>query len=578
MLFTEFAALLTELEETNSRLVITEKLSGLFEKISASEIDEAVYLLQGGVAPQYEKLDFGLAERLVFRAIVSAFSLDRKTVRDKFKQSGDLGLTTEYFRKNNRSLLENQQQLKLSAVFNSLKNLATQSGSGSQEAKLVILADLLQKLDPLSCRYLVRIVLSRLRLGFSEMTVLDALSWFLQGDKSLRPEIERAYNVRPDLGMIAKIIKQNGILPLAKIKPQPGIPILMAKAERVGKPEEIIEKIGRCAIEPKYDGFRLQLHKLQNGQVRIFSRNLENIVEMFPDLVEAVKAEINSPDCIFEAEAVGYNPKTKQILPFQQIVQRKRKYQIEQKIREIPLKLFAFDLLFCCQRSLLNEPYQERRRQLRQVIGSKRRTIELATETVVDTAGEIKQLFNKAVKDGLEGIMAKKLAGNYQAGARGWNWIKFKHSYAGRLVDTIDCLVMGFDYGKGKRTGFGIGAFLVGILDKNRQQFLTVAKIGTGLTDQEWRDLKTQSQKWITKNKPENYQVAKANLCDVWLLPALVVEIRSDELTQSPVHTAGLALRFPRLEQFRPDKNPQQVTTAIELKKLYDLQYKSLLS
>lgn len=579
MLFSQFSVFLKELEATNSRLEMTRKLSQLFIETTAEEIEKAIYLLQGSVVPQYEKLDFGLAERLVFKAMVSSFSLDSKIAKEQFKQSGDLGLTAQHFRKGSNSLFAPNESLNLLTVFEKLTILAKQTGTGSQETKLSILADLLQQLDPLSCRYLVRMVLSRLRLGFSEMTILDALSWYLKGDKSLRAEIERAYNVRPDLGLIAKLIKAKGLDSLKSIQPEPGIPILMARAERVNNPEQIIKKIGSCAIEPKYDGFRLQLHKLASGEVRIFSRNLEDVVAMFPDLVKAVKTEIKAKSCIFEAEAVGYDPSSKQILPFQEIVQRKRKYQVEEKAKEIPLRLFAFDLLFLNNQSLLTQSYQNRRGQLNLVLATGPGvTIELAQETLANTAEEINNLFHRAVKQGLEGIMAKKLTGIYQAGARDWNWIKFKHSYASKLVDTIDCLVMGFDYGKGKRTSFGVGAFLVGVLNEEKDQFVTVAKIGTGLTDEEWHHLKDQSQALITNQQPKNFQVAKSNSCDVWLKPALVVEIRSDELTQSPAHSAGLALRFPRLEHFRPDKKPSQVTTLAELKKIYHLQHKSSLS
>lgn len=556
---------------------MTQLLSQLFKKTSAQEIDKVVYLLQGSVVPQYEQLEFGLAERLVFKSFVSSFSLNEAQARQRFKQIGDLGATVEEFRRTNHSLFEASSSLDLLTVFGKLKTLAHQSGTGSQETKLGILSDLFQQLDPLSCRYLVRMVVGKLRLGFSDMTVLDALSWYLKQDKSLKSVIETAYNVRPDLGLIAKLIKTEGIEKIKQIEPEVGVPILMAKAERVGNAGEIIKKIGACAIEPKYDGFRLQIHKMSSGQVKIFSRNLENVVQMFPDLVMAVNQEIAAQNCIFEAEAVGYNPKTKKILPFQEVVQRKRKYQIEEKAKEIPLKLFAFDLLYYNSQSYLNRTYLERRQQLNKVVKSRQQVINLASETIAQNTDLINQLFEQAVSDGLEGIMAKKLSGTYRAGARDWNWIKFKHSYSTRLIDTIDCLVMGFDYGKGKRTDFGLGAFLVGVFDPQTDNFVTVAKIGTGLTDQEWRYLKTQSQSLLTPSRPSIYRVAKQNECDVWLKPGLVVEIRADELSLSPAHTAGLALRFPRLERFRQDKAPHQTTTLPEIQKMQQLQHKSSL-
>lgn len=576
MLFSDFANVLLKLEHTNSRLEMTEILAKLFKEASTSEIDKAIYLLQGRLVPQYKSLEFGLAERLVFKAFVSSFSLNEKEARQRLQAIGDLGKTVEEFRKTNRSLFETGQQLSLEEIFLKLVKLAKLSGTGSQETKLGMVAELLQQLDPLSCRYLVRILVGTIRLGFSDMTILDSLSWFLQKDKSLRKQLEKAFNVKPDLGLLAKQIKQNGIKAIDKTEPTVGIPILMAKAERVIKSEQIIDKIGTCAIEPKYDGFRLQMHK-SGKNISIFSRNLENIVLMFPDLVKAASQELIADNCIIEGEAVGYDKDSNRILPFQEIVQRKRKYNIEEKALEIPLKLFVFDLLYLNKRSYLQDSYINRRKALKNIISKKAQTIILAKEEIVDSKEKIQAIFEKAVKDGLEGIMAKKLSSPYQAGSRDWNWIKFKHSYSNKIADTVDCLIMGFDYGKGKRSGFGIGAFLVGVLNKQENSFVTIAKIGTGLTDKEWQYLKSQSNELITSLKPDNYKVNKTNSCDVWLKPSLVVEIRADEVSKSPSHTAGLALRFPRLEKFRLDKSPSDVTTLDELKNLYSLKHQSYL-
>lgn len=575
MRFSDFSCSLHELEHSSSRLSMTEQLAKLFRRASSDEIDKLVYLLQGAVAPQYEHVEFGVAEKLVFKAFVKSYSLNAKEAKAKFQALGDLGKTVEVYRRSNKGLFEQRHELSLAAVFDQLTKLAHHSGTGSQERKLGILADLLQELDSLSCRYLVRIVVGTLRLGFSDMTVLDALSWYLKGDKGLRKQIEPAFNVRPDLGLLAKVIKEQGIKAVSRIEPKIGVPILMARAERVKNAEEIIAKIGRCAIEPKYDGFRLQIHKL-NHEVRIFSRNLDNVVHMFPDLVASARQEIVAEGVIFEGEAVGYNSRTNQILPFQEIVQRKRKYDIEAKSKEIPLKLFAFDLLYH-GRSFLNESYERRRGELKKIIKKGSQTILLAQEELVNKAAEIETIFEAAGQKGLEGIMAKKLTGRYEAGARGWNWIKLKQGYSGKLSDTVDCLVMGYDLGKGKRTNFGIGAFLVGIYDSAQERFVSIAKIGTGLTDVEWRELKQASEPLKTKNKQVNYYIDKAMDCDVWLKAKIVVEIRADEISKSPTHTAGLALRFPRLERFRSDKMPADITTLTELAKLYHLQHKSSL-
>jgi DNA ligase-1 len=427
------------------------------------------------------------------------------------------------------------------------------------------------------------------------MTILDALSWMEKGDKSLRKVIETAYHVRPNLGYIAKVIKEKGVSFCKKITPSVFTPILMMKAERLSSAKEILEKIGPCAVESKYDGFRLQIHySKEKDDVKIFSRNLEEVSSMYPDIVLGVKNEIEVKNIIFEGEAIGFNPQTGDFLPFQETVQRKRKYGVEEKSKEIPLKIFAYELLYLDDSSFIHHPFEERRKALEKVVAKKKdilkNTILLAPQQIVSSDKKLELIFYDAVSRGLEGIVAKKLDGIYQAGARGWNWIKFKRSYSSKIEDTIDCLVMGYDVGKGKRVSFGIGAFLVGVFDENNDLYVTVAKIGTGLSDEEWRLLFQKCQKIKVKDKPKNYLVDKTMACDVWVLPSLVVEIRADEITRSPVHTAGrkmkltktgqaeevdipgFALRFPRLERFRDDKNPNELTTLSELEKLYHSQ------
>ncbi len=570
MLFKQFSETLSLLEKTDSRLKMTEVLAGLFRETPAEEIDKVCYLLQGRVVPLYVKLDFGLAERLVFKAFVSAFSLNGKEARRRFHELGDLGLAAEEYRRVTRTLFQTDREPTVIEVYNRLYQLAKLEGGGSQEAKLHQVADLLQELDPLSNRFLVRILVGNLRLGFSEMTVLDAFSWMTAGDKSLRAEIEKAYNVRPDLGFIGRTLKAKGLGGLKGVKPEVGVPILMAKAERVAVPGDILEKTaGEAAVEPKFDGFRLQLHLLPDKTVRIYSRNLDDVSYMYPDIVAALVAEAGAGELIIEGEAVGYNPGTGEFLPFQETVQRKRKYNIAEVSREVPLKLYAFDLLYLEGRSFINEPYLKRRETLKKIIKGTNGVITVAPERVVREPAELEALFTEYVSEGLEGIMAKKLTGRYEAGARGWNWIKFKHSYAARVTDTLDCLVMGYDYGKGKRTKFGLGAFLVGVRDEKNDRFVTIAKIGTGLTDEEWRSLKDSAHRHEVKEKPAAYEVNKLMAADVWLEPGIVVEIRADQITKSPAHTAGLALRFPRLERFRTDKRPTDVTSLPELDRIF---------
>ncbi len=578
MFFSELAKYFEKIEKNSSRLEITRILSELFKSLSSQEIEKVVYLLQGRVGPAYEGIDFGMAERTIIKSAMSALNIDRSYFEKEFKKNGDLGQTVESFKKLYTSFEE--KDMEVLTVFDFFYRLATVSGTGSQEVKISLLAQLIRQLDPLSGRYLVRLPTGIIRLGFSDMTILDAYSWMLKGDKSLRPMIETAYHVRPDLGFIGKILKEKDIDGLKEIEPKIFTPIIMMKAERMSSAKEIIKQIGKCLVEPKFDGFRLQVHYLRSDpkgtdlpKVKLFSRSLEDVTYMYPDIVAGVKKEVKADELIIEGEAIGYNPKTGEFLPFQETVQRKRKYDIKEKALEVPLKLFAFELLYLDGKIFIKLPFIERRKALEQSIKKSKdineQIIIVDDQEEVDKEDRLEEIFDKAVNKKLEGVIAKKIAGIYQPGARGWNWIKYKRSYSSKINDTIDCLVMGYDFGKGKRTDFGMGTFLVGVYDSNKDQFVTVAKIGTGLTDVEWKELKVKSSELRIKNKPTNYLVNKLMECDVWVTPKIVVEIKADEITKSPTHTAGLAFRFPRLERFRDDKKYQEVTSLKEVEKMY---------
>ncbi len=406
MKFKELAEYFDKLENTASRNEMVEILAKLFKKASPEEISFICYLLQGRVAPLFEPIEFGLADKMMIRALSQAYSANIDDVTKIFNKSGDLGITAQGLRAKLKSL--KFKSLNVTEVYKILYELAITNGERSQEKKTRILAGLLQELDPLSVRYVVRIPLNKLRLGFSYMTMLDALSWMTTGDKSVRKNIEAAYNVRPDLGFIAETVKTKGIVGLKNVQPAVGTPILMARAERLVSPQEIIKKIGKCAVEYKYDGFRIQIHYSKDkqsvvsksgtifsgvkndsskighdlyatpmalfedldeskGYVRLFSRNLEDVTKMYPDIVKGVIAQLKVKSAIFEGEAIAFDPETHQFLPFQETVQRKRKYDIAQKAKDVPLKLIAFELLYVDGESLINEPYELRRKKLENI-------------------------------------------------------------------------------------------------------------------------------------------------------------------------------------------------------------------
>ena len=392
--------------------------------------------------------------------------------------------------------------------------------------------------------------------------------------------------------------------------PVVGTPILMAKADRLKDASEILKKIGKCAIEFKYDGLRLQVHykkmtsshpefisgsnkmlkRVQHDTnnesfIKLYSRNLEDLTPMFPEIVDAVKMNIEAEEAIFEGEIVAYNPQTGVSSAFQQTMQRRRKYDIEKKAAEIPVKLYLFELLYLDGMNLIEKPYRERKELLKKIVHEDK-VLKYAYETIVDKKEEIEKLFDRSVRQGFEGIIAKRLDGVYQAGMRGFNWIKFKRAMSKKLMDTFDVLVMGYTFGEGKRTAFGIGEFLTGVYDEKKDQFVTVTKIGTGLTDEQFREFKKRVKPLEVSDKPKNYLVDKLIEADIWLKPFLVVEVSADEVTRSQVHTAGrvmgvsksgkgelvvtpgYSLRFPRLERFRDDKKAEDVTTISEIEKM----------
>lgn len=588
MFFLDISNYFKKLEAIASRNEMTEVLADLFSTTSKEDIGKICYLLQGRVAPLYEPLEFGIADKMVVRAIAEGLEVKPTEAWNEFKEKGDMGATAE----NIKSQISNvkYQKIEVNYVYETLLKLAHTSGEGSQEGKIKILSELIRNADPLSTRYIVRMVLGKLRLGFSDMTILDSLSWMLDGTKVHKKEMERAYNVRPDLAFIAETVKSKGIAGLSHVKPSPGTPIMMARANRLSSEKEILEKIGTCAIEYKYDGLRLQVHKKGN-KIHMFSRNLEDITPMFPDIKEAVEKQISADEIIFEGEIVAYNPHTGVFVPFQETMQRKRKYDIEEKAAEIPVKLFAFELLYKDGQNYLEMPYSVRKKVLKSAIKGET-LIVYAQETITETAGQIEELFEDSVKKHFEGIIAKKLDGRYEAGVRGWNWIKFKKAMSVSLADTVDVLVMGYTKGEGKRAGFGVGQFLTGVYDKKQDKFVTVSKVGTGLSDEQFREFFKRVKKLETKEKPPLYEVDKLLTPDIWLDPDLVVEVGCDEITRSAVHTAGrimepsksgkalsvktagFALRFPKLIRFRDDRRSDDATTVDEVEKMFEKQKK----
>ncbi|MGI5825876.1 MAG: ATP-dependent DNA ligase [Patescibacteria group bacterium] len=587
MTFKELANYLQQLEATSSRLKITEILANLFKETKAEETAKIVYLVSGRLLPAYEGLEFQMAEKMMIRAVAQAVGYSPDEIEKQYKQAGDLGTVAENFKekgggyKLQGGLFEadkkKPEDLAINEVYKKLMEIAQEAGEGSVERKIDKMAVLIEDLDSLSCRFIVRIPLGKLRLGFSELTIIDALSWMEEGNKSLRQEIEAAFNVLADIGKIAQIIKKEGVAGLKTIQVEVGTPVVSALAQRLGTVEEMLEKMGEVAVEPKYDGTRLQLHYQRNKDgemVRIFTRNLENVTHMFPDIAEALKKEIRAESVILDSEGVGVDPDTGKYLPFQETMKRKRKHEIKETVKSIPLKAFVFDILYKDGKSLIPKPLSERRKVLEKTLPTKPNIIVLSPQIVTKDPGIMRHYHDEQIKADLEGAMVKKVSSPYTPGRRDYTWVKFKQEETkkgGGLADTVEAVIMGVTRGRGKRAEFGVGTFLVGI--RKGEKYVTVTSIGTGLSDEQFRELNGRTEKLKVKEKPADYVVHKNDIPDDWIEPKIVVEIQADNITQSPTHTAGLAMRFPRLIRFRDDKRPDQVTTLEELEHLYELQF-----
>jgi DNA ligase-1 len=576
MQFSDLAQYFKRLEETPSRIEMTKILSELFKKSGKDEIGEICYLLQGRVAPLYEAIEFGIADKLMIRAIAKACNIEEKGVVSEFKKRGDLGSAAQEIKKQKTEGRSRKTDKKtVTEAFKVLKEIAQSGGEGSQEKKVQILSNLISSLDPLSVRYIVRIPLDKLRLGFSDMTILDAFSWMLAGDKSLHGKLEDAYNVRPDMAYIGSQIKTHGINGIQRVSPAVGAPILASLCSRLPDAVEMITKMRKVDVEPKYDGVRCQIHFQKaegRGQktdiVKAFSRNLENTTAMYPELMHIGK-QIEGDEVILDSEAIGYDVKTDRLIPFQETMTRKRKHEVEHVSSAIPLRFFVFDILYKDGKDFMGEPLAKRREILENTI-KKGGVLIISPNSVTSSVLELRKYHDEQLKKGLEGVVVKKWDSPYQPGRKGFHWVKFKEEEGktGKLTDTVDAVVMGYYRGEGKRAGFGIGAFLVGVAKGER--FVTITKVGTGVSDELWKTLRSSFIVHRSSLRPKEYEeVNKMLEPDVWIDPKIVVEIAGDDITKSPIHGAGYALRFPRLVRVREDKSPKEATTTTEIQTMY---------
>ena len=578
--FSIVAEIFEKMENTTKRIELTNILVELLKKTPKKIIPNAVYLLQGIIRPNFEGVELGIAEKLAIRAISKSSGLSIKKIEDDYRKVGDLGLTASNILKLKTQTTFTAEKITLERVYETLFKIAKLEGKGSQDLKMKHISSLLNDATPLEAKFVLKILLGTLRLGVAENTVMDALAIAFTGKKENKERIENAYNVSSDLGKVSQMVATNGIDGIKKFKISLFSPIRPMLADRVKSEKEAIKKMPELfSAEYKLDGERVQIHK-QANKIILFSRRLENITQYYPDIVENIGKSLNVHEGVFEAEIVPINENTGEFLPFQELMHRRRKYKLEQAVSQYPITVNFFDVLYFDKKDCLNLEYSERRKILEKLVNEDNFS-KLVPMLFVKNENEIEDFLENSINAGCEGLMLKTPSAPYRAGSRGSNWLKLKREYRNELGDSLDLIVIGAYFGRGRRTGL-YGTLLLGTYNPEKDNFPSICKVGTGFTDESLDQLYQILSNNVTLKK--NSRIISEMEADVWLEPELVLEIVASEITLSPIHKTGLdlirknsgfALRFPKFTgKIRYEKAVEDASTVEEVLTLYKRQSK----
>jgi DNA ligase 1 len=571
-----------KMEATSKRLEKTDILVKLIQEIPEDVISKAIYLIQGKLRPNFEGVELGIAEKLVMRAMSKSSGIPLKKIEDDYNKGGDLGLTAENMLQQKIQTTFGSETITLEKVYETLFKISNLEGKGSQEMKMKYVSSMLNDATPQESKFILKILLGTLRLGIAENTVMDALAIAFTGKKENREIIENAYNVSSDLGKVAEEISSGGLEQINKFKIKLFSPIRPMLADRTRSGEETVEKFQeKFAAEYKLDGERAQIHK-QKDKIEIFSRSLEIITSYYPDIVEKISKLIISDNVILEAEVVAMNSNSGDFLPFQELMHRRRKYEIDEAVAKYPITVNFFDVLFSDGINCMEMKYEERRKLLEKII-KQDDFARLIPMSIIESEEQVLEVLENSINSGCEGLMLKHLDSTYRAGIRGSNWLKLKREYQNELGDSLDLIVIGAFFGKGRRTG-KYGTLLLATYNDEEDIFPSICKVGTGFTDESLDQLYQILSPKVTLKK--NPRIVSEMEADVWFEPELVIEIVASEITQSPIHktaldklkeNTGLALRFPKFTgKIRTEKNSEDASTDEEVIALYKGQKKTV--
>ena len=580
MEFSIIAELFEKMENTSKRIELTNILVELLKKTPKKIIPNVVYLLQGIIRPNFEGVELGVAEKLAIRAISKSSGLPIKKIEDDYRNCGNLGLTASNILKLKTQTTFTAEKITVERVYETLFKIANLEGKGSQDLKMKYISSLLNDATPLEAKFVLNILLGTLRLGIAENTVMDALAIGFTGKKEYRKQIEDAYNVSSDLGKVSEVIASEGLDGIKKFQISLFSPVRPMLADRIKSEKEAAEKMPvEFAAEYKLDGERVQIHK-QADKIILFSRSLENITKYYPDIVENIGNSLDVNEGIFEAEIVAINENTGEFLPFQELMHRRRKHKLKEAVLQYPITVNFFDVLYFDKKNCLDLKYSERRKILESSVNVNN-FAKLVPMAIVKNENQIEDFLENSINSGCEGLMLKILDAGYRAGIRGGNWLKLKREYRNELGDSLDLVVIGAYFGKGRRTG-KYGTLLLATYNPEKDNFPSICKVGTGFTDESLDQLyQILSNKVILKKNP---RVESEMEADVWFEPELVLEIVASEITLSPIHKTaldtirkgtGLALRFPKFTgKIRIEKGSEDASTDEEVYSLYSGQTK----
>jgi DNA ligase 1 len=573
-----------KMEKTASRLALTDYLVSLLKITPSDLIDKVVYLIQGKLYADYEGIELGLAEKMAIRALAYSAGLEVSIIEENYRMTGDLGDTAEEVMKAKNQTTLFSEKMTVERVYYTFDKIAHTSGSGSQEVKMRLVSNLLNDASYREAKYIMKFIMGTLRLGIADHTIMDSLALAFTGNRDNRQILEKAYNVSSDLGEVAKLLATKNLESLKSLQITLFKPVRPMLSERVRSSEEAMEKIdGGAAAEYKLDGERIQIHK-GKGKVELFSRRLEKVTHHYPDITAAI-GTIIANEAILEAEVVAINAITGEYLPFQELMHRRRKYEINQAVENYPISLNFFDILYLDGQDTTSLPYFKRRKIIEKLLHmvKKEDKIRIVPQTIIKSTNEIERFMALSIENGCEGLMLKQLSSTYRAGAREFAWIKLKREYRSDMADTADLVIVGGLFGRGRRVG-KYGALLLASFDSNSDKFKSVCKVGTGFTDEHLKQFyeNLESHK-ISHRHP---RVDSGIEMDVWFEPKIVIDVIASEITLSPSHTAamdrirkgyGLALRFPKFTgKIRYDKNPEDATNVEELISMYKAQMKRI--